>query len=80
MGAPGGNVADSVWSPAGGPYSNPIGWRRNTALTLLGIAVCMAPIYYASAKLEQRPVMPARFIPSQLWCKNFGDKAFANTK
>ncbi|EFJ08573.1 hypothetical protein SELMODRAFT_59905, partial [Selaginella moellendorffii] len=61
-----------IWTPFGGPYCNPRNWRRNTALTLLGIFLICIPIARLSARLEQRPVPPHFPIPSQLWCKNFG--------
>jgi hypothetical protein len=46
----------SVWSPAGGWYPDPRGWRRNTALAMGAIAVASYFIASASAKLEVRAV------------------------
>ena len=44
----------SVWSPAGGWYPDPRGWRRNTALAMGAIAAASYLIASASAKLEVR--------------------------
>ncbi|KAL0036629.1 hypothetical protein WJX79_003360 [Trebouxia sp. C0005] len=62
-----------VWSPAGGWWADPKHWRRNTALAFGALLVITVPIFRLSAKLEQRPVPPTRPIPSQKWCKNFGE-------
>ncbi|KAI5285593.1 hypothetical protein KEM54_000452 [Ascosphaera aggregata] len=56
-----------VWSPAGGWYSQPANWKKNTAvlgLVTLGIATM---VFQASANLEHRNRMPeeGRFFPSR---------------
>ena len=50
----------SVWSPSGGWYPDPRGWRRNTALAMGAIAVASYFIASASAKLEVRAVAGLR--------------------
>ncbi|KAL4383881.1 hypothetical protein GQ457_15G018750 [Hibiscus cannabinus] len=63
-----------VWSMSGGPNCRPKHWRRNTAISMFGVFLICIPIAMKSAELEQRPHQPVRPIPSQLWCKNFGNK------
>ncbi|KAF5733017.1 hypothetical protein HS088_TW17G00552 [Tripterygium wilfordii] len=65
-----------VWSMSGGPNCRPKHWRRNTAIAMAGIFLICIPIAMKSAELEQRPHHPVRPIPSQLWCKNFGNKEY----
>ncbi|KAK7818319.1 hypothetical protein CFP56_041422 [Quercus suber] len=55
-----GDFRTKVWSMSGGPYCRPKHWRRNTAIAMAG----------------QRPHHPVRPIPSQIWCKNFGNKDY----
>ena len=43
-----------VWTPSGGWYPDPKGWRRNTALVVGAIAVASYFIASTSAKLEVR--------------------------
>ncbi|CAE6143813.1 unnamed protein product [Arabidopsis arenosa] len=69
-----GDFRAKVWSMSGGPYCRPKHWRRNTAIAMFGVFLVCIPIAKLSAKLEQRPHMPVRPIPSQIWCKNFGTK------
>ncbi|XP_024379785.1 uncharacterized protein [Physcomitrium patens] len=66
-----------VWSPTGGWWCHPKLWRRNTVIAFAGIFAVCIPIAMKSAQLEQRPLMPVRPVPSQMWCKNFGDKEAA---
>ncbi|KAF8107100.1 hypothetical protein N665_0126s0018 [Sinapis alba] len=73
-GGGGGDFRAKVWSMSGGPYCRPKHWRRNTAFAMLGVFLVCIPIAMKSAELEQRPHMPVRPIPSQIWCKNFGTK------
>ncbi|KAH0936285.1 hypothetical protein HID58_013402 [Brassica napus] len=70
----GGDFRAKVWSMSGGPYCRPKHWRRNTAFAMFGVFLVCIPIAMKSAELEQRPHMPVRPIPSQIWCKNFGTK------
>ncbi|KAG8057753.1 hypothetical protein GUJ93_ZPchr0002g23995 [Zizania palustris] len=72
----GGDFRQKVWSMTGGPYCRPVHWRRNTAIAMFGIFLVCIPIAMKSAELEQRPHHPVRPIPSQLWCKNFGNKEY----
>ncbi|GAB2217317.1 hypothetical protein Droror1_Dr00000490 [Drosera rotundifolia] len=72
----GGDFRTKVWSMTGGPYCRPKHWKRNTALAMFGIFLICIPIARKSAELEQRPHLPVRPIPSQLWCKNFGNKDY----
>ena len=44
----------SVWSPAGGWFSDPRGWRRNTAVAFAVIGVLSAGVFNLSRKLEAR--------------------------
>ncbi|KAK9811884.1 hypothetical protein WJX72_011786 [[Myrmecia] bisecta] len=62
-----------VWSPAGGWWADPKHWRRNTAVAFGVIVAVSIPLFLKSAELEQRPIPPTRPIPSQKWCKNFGE-------
>ncbi|PIN16358.1 hypothetical protein CDL12_10992 [Handroanthus impetiginosus] len=75
-GAHGGDFRAKVWSMTGGPYCRPKHWKRNTAIAMVGIVAICIPIAIKSAQLEQRPHLPVRPIPSQLWCKNFGNKDY----
>ena len=58
-----------VWSPSGGWYPDPIHWRRNTALAVLGTVVTGYFVLRHSAKLEHRYNAPAHWIPSSMWSK-----------
>ncbi|CAL8122577.1 unnamed protein product [Prunus armeniaca] len=71
-----GDFRAKVWSMSGGPYCRPKHWKRNTAIAMAGIFLVCIPIAMKSAELEQRPHNPVRPIPSQLWCKNFGNKDY----
>ncbi|KAI5564510.1 hypothetical protein POPTR_014G079800v4 [Populus trichocarpa] len=71
-----GDFRAKVWSMSGGPYCRPKHWRRNTAIAMFGVFLICIPIAMKSAELEQRPHHPVRPIPSQLWCKNFGNKDY----
>ncbi|XP_021748424.1 uncharacterized protein LOC110714237 [Chenopodium quinoa] len=72
----GGDFRSKVWSLSGGPNCRPKHWRRNTVFALAGIFLVCVPIAMKSAQLEQRPHQPVRSIPSQMWCKNFGNKDY----
>ncbi|CAM8891892.1 unnamed protein product [Rhodiola kirilowii] len=76
----GGDFRQKVWTMTGGPNCRPKHWKRNTAIAMFGIFLACIPVAMLSAKLEQRPHMPVRPIPSQLWCKNFGDQEYENRK
>jgi hypothetical protein len=56
MGADGHHGFDtrSVWSPSGGWYADPRGWRRNTVLAYGAVAVVSYFVASYSAKLEVR--------------------------
>ena len=56
-----------IWSPAGGWYSDPRHWRRNTALAFLGLAGAAFYIGRLSARKETRHAAPVRPIPSRRW-------------
>ena len=58
-----------VWSPSGGWYPDPIHWKRNTGLAILGTAVTGYLVFRQSAKLEKRYNAPALPIPSSMWSK-----------
>ncbi|KAL6779755.1 NUOC1 [Auxenochlorella protothecoides x Auxenochlorella symbiontica] len=61
------NVPKGIWSPAGGWYSDPKYWKRNTALAI-GIIVAIAiPVFRTSVSKEQRYGEPQHDIPSQKW-------------
>lgn len=64
------SCSQGVWSPAGGWYPDPVHWRRNTALALLGTAILSTFVLLESAKREQRYRPAAHFIPSELWSHN----------
>uniref|UniRef100_A0A7N0SZS0 Transmembrane protein n=1 Tax=Kalanchoe fedtschenkoi TaxID=63787 RepID=A0A7N0SZS0_KALFE len=78
--AHGGDFRQKVWTMTGGPNCRPVHWKRNTAIAMFGIFLACIPVAMLSAKLEQRPHMPVRPIPSQLWCKNFGNQEYENRK
>jgi hypothetical protein len=59
-----------VWSPAGGWWSNPAQWKRNTGVAFAVVAVCAVGIFQVSAAKERRPIPPRTHIPSQLWSKH----------
>ncbi|KAL8148263.1 uncharacterized protein LOC141708191 [Apium graveolens] len=71
-----GDFRTKVWSMPGGPNCRPVHWKRNTAIAMVGIILTCIPIAMISVKLEERPHLPVRPIPSQLWCKNFGKKEY----
>ncbi|KAJ1920716.1 hypothetical protein H4219_001115 [Mycoemilia scoparia] len=60
-----------VWSPAGGWWSNPKQWKRNTAIVGAGLFTTLAFVWYKSAQLERRTQYPRGWIPSMLWSKQF---------
>ncbi|KAK9063205.1 hypothetical protein SSX86_017075 [Deinandra increscens subsp. villosa] len=72
----GGDFRTKVWTMTGGPNCRPLHWKRNTAIAMAGIFLVCIPIAMKSAELEQRPHMPVRPVPSQIWCKNFGNKEY----
>ncbi|XP_047967564.1 uncharacterized protein LOC125211701 [Salvia hispanica] len=74
--AHGGDFRAKVWSMTGGANCRPKHWKRNTAFAMAGIFLICIPIAIKSAQLEQRPHTPVRPIPSQMWCKNFGNKDY----
>eukprot|EP00242_Pyramimonas_sp_CCMP2087_P010103 CAMPEP_0198206158 /NCGR_PEP_ID=MMETSP1445-20131203/9691_1 /TAXON_ID=36898 /ORGANISM="Pyramimonas sp., Strain CCMP2087" /LENGTH=77 /DNA_ID=CAMNT_0043878737 /DNA_START=595 /DNA_END=828 /DNA_ORIENTATION=+ len=61
----------NVWTPSGGWYPDPKGWRGNLGKAYLALFVIGGTIAYTSAQLEHRPVKPAFPIPSMRWCNNF---------
>ncbi len=54
MGAGHGFDTRAVWSPAGGWYADPRGWRKNTALAFAAVACISYAVASVSAKLEVR--------------------------
>jgi len=56
-----------VWSPSGGWYADPRGWRKNTAMAFGVVALIAIPIWMKSTSLEKRHRPPIRWIPSMLW-------------
>eukprot|EP01027_Heterolobosea_sp_BB2_P020601 GEZU01029399.1.p1 GENE.GEZU01029399.1~~GEZU01029399.1.p1 ORF type:complete len:101 (-),score=19.13 GEZU01029399.1:209-511(-) len=56
-----------VWSPAGGWWSNPRHWKRNTVIATVGMLALAVPVFMLSARLERRPMAPWRPAPSQRW-------------
>ncbi|KAK0641611.1 hypothetical protein B0T16DRAFT_420193 [Cercophora newfieldiana] len=60
-----------VWSPAGGWYTQPANWKRNTAIAGLVMFGITAAAWKLSAELEYRHKMPepGRFVPSRYWSK-----------
>jgi len=70
MGGGGWYYVPKVWSPAGGWWSNPANWKRNTGIAGIVIFGLAAAIFQVSASKERRPVPPMHHIPSQYWCKH----------
>jgi hypothetical protein len=55
MGAPGGHgMRPNVWTPAGGWFPDPKGWKGNLGKAYLLGGVIGATIFYTSAQLEVR--------------------------
>ena len=63
----GGDYPKGVWSPAGGWYADPRHWRRNTLVTVAGMAALATYVFRTSAAAETRHAAPARSIPSARW-------------
>uniref|UniRef100_A0A061SAL7 Uncharacterized protein n=1 Tax=Tetraselmis sp. GSL018 TaxID=582737 RepID=A0A061SAL7_9CHLO len=59
-----------VWSPSGGWWCDPKGWRRNTVLVYGAIFAICVPVAYFSNKNESRSQAPRRWIPSMMWNSN----------
>eukprot|EP00729_Bicosta_minor_P012971 gene12972-16224_t len=57
-----------VWSPAGGWWCNPKGWKGNTAIMAGAGLLVAGAIANFSMSRERRPVPPTRHILSQSWC------------
>ncbi|VDB86394.1 unnamed protein product [Peniophora sp. CBMAI 1063] len=60
-----------VWSPAGGWWSQPKTWRRNTAILFGGILLVTYGAASVSWDREQRYVLPTRWVPSMLFSRQF---------
>ncbi|CAA2991891.1 uncharacterized protein LOC111396725 [Olea europaea subsp. europaea] len=75
-GAHDGDFRAKVWSMSGGLYCRPKHWKQNATFAMFGIILFCIWIAMKSAELEQRPHLPVRSIPSQLWCKNFRNKEY----
>lgn len=60
-----------IWSPAGGWYTQPANWKRNTAIAGLVMFGITAAAWKLSAELEYRHKMPepGRFVPSRYWSR-----------
>merc|ERR1711924_221345 len=63
----GDNIPKDVWSPSGGWYADPRGWRKNTAMAFGVVALVVIPLWMKSASMEKRHREPFRWIPSMLW-------------
>ena len=58
-----------VWTPAGGWWTNPRNWQRNTGICAVTIGFLCANLFAISAQKERRPMPPYKPIPSQRWAK-----------
>ena len=58
-----------VWSPAGGWWSNPKHWKRNTGVAFAVVGVMSMAICRVSAAKERAPLPPVFHVPSQSWRK-----------
>ncbi|KAK5660341.1 hypothetical protein OQA88_12882 [Cercophora sp. LCS_1] len=60
-----------VWSPAGGWYTQPSNWKRNTAIASVCMWVIVGFTWKLSAEIEERHKMPeaGRFYPSRYWSR-----------
>ena len=45
----------NVWTPSGGWFPDPKGWKGNLGKAYLGLFVVGSAIFYTSASLEVRP-------------------------
>ncbi|KAF8065785.1 hypothetical protein HT031_002845 [Scenedesmus sp. PABB004] len=63
-----------VWSPSGGWWCDPKGWRRNTALAVGVYMVASYFIFSYSAENERRYTYPKNWVPSMLYAKHFPPK------
>ncbi|OMH84533.1 hypothetical protein AX774_g1938 [Zancudomyces culisetae] len=61
----------NVWSPAGGWWSQPKAWKRNSVIVGLGTTVLTGFLFYKSAQIERRTSYPTDWVPSMLWAKQF---------
>ncbi|KAG0239319.1 hypothetical protein BGW41_007804 [Actinomortierella wolfii] len=62
-----------VWSPSGGWWTQPTNWKSNTAIAVAIAGTITAAAWKFSAEHEQRHARPKRWIPSQIWAKEFQD-------
>ncbi|KAK3278793.1 hypothetical protein CYMTET_13290 [Cymbomonas tetramitiformis] len=60
----------NVWTPSGGWYPDPVGWRRNTGVAFIGLFALCGMVFYKSAENEYRVQAPAFSIPSMMWGKS----------
>ncbi|CEF99325.1 unnamed product [Ostreococcus tauri] len=67
------SIRAHVWSPYGGWFADPKGWRRNTALGFVGLGVLAFATWDFSRKREKRPIYPAHRVPSQMWSNAFDE-------
>ena len=66
MGAPGGHgMRPNVWTPAGGWFPDPKGWKGNLGKAYLLAGVIGATIFYTSSQLEVRAPHAS---PTASWC------------
>ncbi|WZN60126.1 hypothetical protein HKI87_02g16540 [Chloropicon roscoffensis] len=56
-----------VWTPSGGWYADPRGWRKNTAFAFGAVALVCIPLWMKSVSMEKRHRQPTHWIPSMLW-------------
>eukprot|EP00873_Tetraselmis_striata_P022845 jgi/Tetstr1/443109/TSEL_031165.t1 len=68
------NFPKEVWSPAGGWWADPKGWKKNTILVYAAIFAIAAPVAYYSKSNEIRTQEPRRWIPSMMWSSNMPSK------
>jgi len=59
-----------VWSPSGGWWCDPKGWRRNTAFAVGAYLVAQYMIFQWSAENEKRYLPPKTWAPGMLYAKN----------
>lgn len=60
-----------VWSPSGGWWCDPKGWRRNTALAMGAYLVAQYFIFSYSAEHERRYTYPVSWVPGMAYAKHF---------
>ncbi|KAI8463125.1 MAG: hypothetical protein J3K34DRAFT_445160 [Monoraphidium minutum] len=62
-----------VWSPSGGWWCDPKGWRRNTAIAAGLFMAANYLIFSYSSTHEKRYLAPKQWVPSMLYVKKYPD-------